>query len=54
MTTLLEHAFAKAATLTAAEQDVLASRLLAGLAGEKIVNVLEVNLALRNRYGTPQ
>ncbi|MFZ1978322.1 MAG: potassium-transporting ATPase subunit C [Bacteroidota bacterium] len=31
-----------------------ASAPLAGLAGEKIVNVLEVNLALRNRYGTPQ
>ena len=25
-----------------------------GLAGEKLVNVLEVNLALRNRYGPPQ
>ena len=34
MTTLLEHAFAKAATLTTAEQDVLASRLLAELADE--------------------
>ena len=34
MTTLLEHAFAKAATLPAAEQDVLASRLLAELADE--------------------
>ena len=34
MTTLLEHAFAKAATLTAAERDVLASRLLAELADE--------------------
>ena len=32
MTTLLEHAFAKAAKLTAAQQDVLASRLLAALA----------------------
>jgi K+-transporting ATPase ATPase C chain len=31
-----------------------ASAPLAGLAGEKIVNVLEVNLALHNRYGTPQ
>ena len=34
MTKLLEHAFAKAAKLTAAEQDVLASRLLAELADE--------------------
>lgn len=34
MTTLLEQAFAKAAKLTAAEQDVLASRLLAELADE--------------------
>ena len=34
MTTLLEHAFAKAATLTTAEQDVLASRLLAELADD--------------------
>jgi hypothetical protein len=34
MTTLLEHAFAKAAKLTAAEQDVLASRLLAELGDE--------------------
>ena len=34
MTTLLEHAFAKAATLTAAEQDVLGARLLAELADE--------------------
>ena len=34
MTTLLEHTFAKAATLTAAEQDILASRLLAELAEE--------------------
>lgn len=25
-----------------------------GIAGEKFVNVLEVNLALRNKYGTPQ
>jgi len=25
-----------------------------GLAGEKIVNVLEVNLALQKRYGDPQ
>jgi hypothetical protein len=34
MTTLLEHAFAKAAALPAAEQDVLAARLLAELAEE--------------------
>ena len=34
MTTLLEHAFAKASALTAAEQDVLAARLLAELADE--------------------
>lgn len=34
MTTLLAYAFAKAATLTAAGQEVLASRLLAELAGE--------------------
>jgi K+-transporting ATPase ATPase C chain len=27
---------------------------LGGLAGEKMVNVLEVNLALCNRYGTPK
>ena len=27
---------------------------LAGLAGEKLVNVLEVNLELRNRYGEPK
>jgi potassium-transporting ATPase KdpC subunit len=27
---------------------------LGGLAGEKMVNVLEVNLELRSRYGTPQ
>ena len=25
-----------------------------GLAGEKLVNVLEVNLALRQKYGAPQ
>ena len=25
-----------------------------GLAGEKLVNVLEVNLELRNRYGEPK
>ncbi len=34
MTTLLEEAFAKAAALPAAEQDVLARRLLAELAAE--------------------
>ena len=34
VTTLLEQAFAKAATLPTAEQDVLASRLLAELADE--------------------
>jgi hypothetical protein len=34
MTTLLQQAFAKAAKLSAAEQDVLASRLLAELAAE--------------------
>jgi hypothetical protein len=34
MTTLLEQAFQEAAKLTAAEQDVLASRLLAELAAE--------------------
>ena len=34
MTTLLEQAFAKAATLPPAEQDLLASRLLAELAEE--------------------
>lgn len=34
MTTLLEHAFAKAAALPTDEQDVLASRLLAELADE--------------------
>jgi hypothetical protein len=34
MTTLLEQAFAKAAELTTAEQDVLASRLMAELAEE--------------------
>ena len=34
MTTLLEHAFAKAATLPRDEQEVLASRLLAELADE--------------------
>jgi hypothetical protein len=34
MTTLLEQAFAKATTLTTAEQDVLASRLLAESADE--------------------
>lgn len=34
MTTLLERAFAKAASLPAAEQDVLASRLLAELTDE--------------------
>ncbi len=34
MTTLLEHAFQEAAKLPAAEQDVLASRLLAELAAE--------------------
>ncbi|HPA45448.1 MAG TPA: hypothetical protein PLZ55_05240 [bacterium] len=34
MTTLLERAFAEAAKLTPAEQDVLASRLLAELADE--------------------
>ena len=27
---------------------------LGGLAGEKMVNVLEVNMELRSRYGTPQ
>jgi len=27
---------------------------LDGLAGEKLVNVLEVNLDLRTRYGAPQ
>jgi K+-transporting ATPase ATPase C chain len=27
---------------------------LGGLAGEKMVNVLKVNLELRNKYGTPQ
>jgi potassium-transporting ATPase KdpC subunit len=31
-----------------------ASAPLAGLAGEKMVNVLEVNLELRNKYGAPQ
>jgi K+-transporting ATPase ATPase C chain len=31
-----------------------ASAPLGGLAGEKLVNVLEVNLALRDRYGMPQ
>ena len=34
MTTLLEHAFAEAAKLPPAEQDLLASRLLAELAAE--------------------
>ncbi len=34
MTTLLQEAFAKASGLTPAEQDLLASRLLAELAGE--------------------
>ena len=34
MTTSLERAFARAATLSAAEQDVLASRLLAELTDE--------------------
>lgn len=34
MTTLLERAFARAAELTPAEQDVLASRLLAELSEE--------------------
>ncbi len=34
MTTLLERAFAEAAKLPAAEQEVLASRLLAELAAE--------------------
>ena len=34
MTTLLQEAFARAAALPPAEQDVLASRLLAELAGE--------------------
>jgi len=34
MTTLLERAFAEAAKLSAAEQDLLASRLLAELAAE--------------------
>ena len=27
---------------------------LGGLAGEKLINVLEVNLALRHRYGAPR
>ena len=27
---------------------------LGGLAGERIVNVLQVNLELRQRYGAPQ
>jgi K+-transporting ATPase ATPase C chain len=31
-----------------------ASAAFGGLAGEKFVNVLEVNLQLRSRYGTPQ
>jgi hypothetical protein len=35
MTTLLEQAFAEAAKLPPAEQDLLASRLLAELAGAK-------------------
>jgi hypothetical protein len=34
MTTLLKHAFAEAAKLSAEEQDVLAKRLLAELAAE--------------------
>jgi hypothetical protein len=34
MTTLLQHAFAEAAKLPQAEQDVLAARLLAELAAE--------------------
>ena len=34
MTTLLQQAFAEAAKLSAAEQDLLASRLLAELAAE--------------------
>jgi hypothetical protein len=34
MTTLLEHAFAEASKLPAAEQDLLASRLLAELVAE--------------------
>jgi hypothetical protein len=34
MTTLLQHAFAEAAKLPQAEQDLLASRLLAELAAE--------------------
>ena len=34
MTSLLEHAFKEAAKLSAAEQDLLASRLLAELAAE--------------------
>jgi K+-transporting ATPase ATPase C chain len=45
------------ATVRKEIEDVLeakASAPLAGLAGEKIVNVLEVNLELRSRYGTPQ
>ena len=38
-------------------EQILQSHALApwnGLAGEKIVNVLEVNLELQNRYGPPQ
>jgi K+-transporting ATPase c subunit len=27
---------------------------LGGLFGEKFVNVLQINLALRNKYGQPQ
>jgi hypothetical protein len=34
MTTLLEHAFAEAAKLSPVEQNLLASRMLAELAGE--------------------
>jgi K+-transporting ATPase ATPase C chain len=30
-----------------------ASAPFGGLAGEKMINVLQVNLALRNRYGAP-
>jgi K+-transporting ATPase c subunit len=28
--------------------------IFAGIAGEKMVNVLQINLALRKQYGAPQ
>lgn len=46
MTTLLQEAFAKAAALPPAEQEVLAARLLAELAEEQQTREEEAKLAL--------